>query len=288
MDVIFCRNALMYFTPAQMRKVIGNLHLALLDGGWLATSPSEASRETFPQFVPLSFPGGLVFKKTAAKAQVARRPPTVSPVADHADADLTRHPEAALPPLDSTPATQQAGRRSSPAPSVSVAPLPVPYAMAVSLYEKGRYAEAVDLLLPAMDGPTPEPLAFSLLARALANLGRLPEALTWCDRWLAVDKVNSAAHYFRAIVLLEEGEPEEARRALQRAVFLQPDFVLAHFALGNLARRACEHGAATRHFRNTLYILARHQSDDVLPESDGLNAGQLTKIITTLTIEENT
>src|SRR5713101_5391864 len=42
MDVIFCRNVLMYFTPQQARKVVGNLHHTLIDGGWLVVSPSEA------------------------------------------------------------------------------------------------------------------------------------------------------------------------------------------------------------------------------------------------------
>ena len=41
MDVIFCRNVLMYFTPAQARKVVRNLRHALVDGGWLVVSPSE-------------------------------------------------------------------------------------------------------------------------------------------------------------------------------------------------------------------------------------------------------
>ena len=39
MDVIFCRNVLMYFSPERVRAVAGKLRRSLLDGGWLFVSP---------------------------------------------------------------------------------------------------------------------------------------------------------------------------------------------------------------------------------------------------------
>ena len=47
MDVIFCRNVLIYFTPSHARRLVENLHHALLDGAWLAVSPSECSQTLF-------------------------------------------------------------------------------------------------------------------------------------------------------------------------------------------------------------------------------------------------
>ena len=131
--------------------------------------------------------------------------------------------------------------------------------------------------------PEPELPEFSTLARALANQGKLAQALTWCDRWIAAEKLNAAGHYLRAVVLLEQGDPEQARRSLQRAIYLHPDFVLAHFALGNLARRGGRNGEADKHFANALHLLARLQPDTPLPESDGLTAARLTETITALT-----
>ena len=78
----------------------------------------------------------------------------------------------------------------------------------------------------------PNPAAYSLLAHALANQGELTDALAWCDRWVAADKLDASGHYLRAVVLQELGDNERARRSLQRAIYLQPGFVLAHFALG--------------------------------------------------------
>ena len=51
MDIILCRNVLMYFTPDMQRKVIQNLHRCLVDGGWLIVSLGEIYDDLFPQFV---------------------------------------------------------------------------------------------------------------------------------------------------------------------------------------------------------------------------------------------
>ena len=249
MDLIFCRNVLMYFTPAQTRKAIGKLHRSLLDGGWLAVSPCEASQTLFPQFATRNFPGVVLYQKSEAEAGRAPGfPPAVSPISKW-------------------PVTDP-GWNTEPAELHPITPLPEP-----------------PIPPPApMETPTaPELPESPTLARALANQGKLAEALTWCDRWIAAEKLNAAGHYLRAVVLLEQGDPEQARRSLQRAIYLHPEFVLAHFALGNLARRGGRNGEADKHFANALHLLARLPPDTLLPESDGLTAARLTETITALT-----
>jgi chemotaxis protein methyltransferase CheR len=59
--------------------------------------------------------------------------------------------------------------------------------------------------------------------------------------------------------------------------------VLAHFALGNLARSCGRNDTADKHFSNASRLLAACPADDVLPESDGLTVGRLTEIISSIT-----
>jgi chemotaxis protein methyltransferase CheR len=262
MDLILCRNVLMYFTPAKIKKVIENLRHALMDGGWLAVSPSEASQVLFGQFVALNCPGVILYQKSDAGRRADHVPWVPPPPPTAAAPEAPPAPREMPPPLESGPA---------------------PCAVAASLYERGRYGEAVDTLLASFANHTPGPDALSLLARALANQGRLADALAWCDRWVAAEKMDVAGHYVRALVLLEYGRQEEARGSLQRALYLEPAFVLAHFALGSLARSRDKHDEADRHFANTLDLLGRLQPHDVLPESDGLTAGRLTETIAAMT-----
>ncbi len=159
-------------------------------------------------------------------------------------------------------------------------------ASAQALYQQGRFAEVVDSLLAAPLALGGGAAAFSLLARALGNLGQLAQALTWCERWIAADKLDPAGHYLRAVVLLERGDHAPARTSLRRATFLDPGFVLAHFSLGNLARSRGDNGEAGKHFANAKRLLQRYQLDDLLPESDGLTAGRLAETLGAITDPE--
>jgi len=282
-DLIFCRNVLMYFTPAQTGKVIGNLRHALVQGGWLVVSPSEASPALFRGFRVVNVPGAILFRKSET--------PHATGLGEKATAPA-QAPEVAAPAMDDarrwTPPDlpeSPAGRREPEALPVSESPRS-PLLSADSLYQDGLYAEAADALASAIERGPPDPAAFSLLVRALANQGKLAEALAWCQRWLAADKMNPVGHYLCAAVLLEQGDPEQARRALQRAVYLAPDFVLAHFVLGNVARTRGKIGEANRHFENARALLGRLQPDDLLAESDGLTAGRLAEAIAALITAE--
>lgn len=279
MDVIFCRNVLMYFTPHQVRRVIGNLRHALVENGWLAVSPSEASTALFPHFVNVNFPGAILFQKSDAPPAPEPKPhPSVAPpelVVALLEPSLPLVPSVAL-----SAAAEPAQLREEVA-------TPSRLTDAQALYQEGRYAEAADTLLAAFAERSPAQAEFPLLARALANQGRLADALAWCERWIGADKLEPAGHYLRAVVLLEQGDPEQARASFQRAIYLHPDFVLAHFALGNLARGGGKTDEAERHLANALRLLRHYQQNDLLPEADGLTAGRLTAFITAMTAIEN-
>ncbi len=276
MDLIFCRNVLMYFTTPQVRKVIGNLHHSLVEGGWLAVSPSEASKALFPQFTAVNFPGAILFQKSAAARGTGPVPTAPEPIAVFAAATFAE--TLPVPPAAAAEASPPEQREP-----VASGALSGGLTVAESLYREGRYAEAADTLLATIAGRAPDPAACSLLARTMANQGNLADALVWCERWIATDKLDAAGHYLRAVVLLEQGDAGQARASLQRALYLDHDFVLAHFALGNLARGRGKDREADKHFANALDLLRRYQPGDLLPESDGLTAGRLAETLTTMT-----
>ena len=231
MDFIFCRNVLIYFTPAHIRRIAASFHRALNDGGWLAVSPSEASAESFPQFAVANFPGVILFQKRND-------------------------------PFKAHPGTPTAPRYREWTQTATVAAPRVP----VTVPAPVRAPE------PAVTPIAPHAGA---RARTLADQGRPAEALPWCDRWIESNKLDASAHYLRGVILLELADREQARRSFQRAVYLQPDLVMAHYALGTLAHALGEREQARRHFANARHLLARLRPADLLPESDNLTAGRL-------------
>jgi chemotaxis protein methyltransferase CheR len=242
MDVILCRNVLMYFVPPQVQRVIEKLHLCLIENGWLILSASEVSPTSVAEFAKVPLDGCIFYRKGPKGTQPA--------------------PTFLIPPVN----------EPVPVPAMALLPEPLP----VEPPPKAEINPSVEA------SPAPSH------ARELANEGRLAEALVCADRMVAADKLNPRAHYLRALILLEQGAPTEAAQALQRALYLDRDFVLAHFALGNLARTAGRLREADKHFENALHRLRRHAQDDILPEADGLTAGRLAEIIRATQAEEVT
>jgi chemotaxis protein methyltransferase CheR len=65
-------------------------------------------------------------------------------------------------------------------------------------------------------------------------------------------------------------------------VYAEPEFVLGHFALGNLTLKHGKPKESQKHFENVLLLLARYGPEDIVPESDGLPARRLIEIAVTL------
>ncbi len=279
MDVILCRNVLMYFTPSAAQEVIEKFYRALTDGGWLVVSPSETSHVLYSRYDAVSLAGAILYRKAAphAPAPEGFLSPAVeepTPIFQSAfDPGIKSDPsEMRLPETSGIPPAgfaEQAEAESRPAAD----------RRALALYERGRYAEAEKELRTVLNESLDDAKAWALLARVYANQGKLREALECCGKAIAAEKVNAGSHYLRATILLEQGLLQEAGASLQRALYADQDYVLAHFLLGNLARRQGKVRNARRHFENALSLLKGCDRNQVLPESDGMTAGRLAEII---------
>lgn len=276
MDVIFCRNVLMYFTPEALRKVIRRLYGYLATDGWLIVSPTETSHELFSDFATVSFGDVTLYRKSNKRLLVAPTLPVCneqrSSVQQPARVDEARPFAASVRQANPNAQDADPGAVSTDLPAAS-------FAQALRLYEQGRYEEAVrttDALLSENGSDTQ---AMFLRARIDANQGKLDEALVWCDKAIATDKMAPRAHYLRAMILQEQGSIAGATLALKQAVYAEPHFVLGHFALGNLALKDGRRKESVKYFENVLLLLARYQPDDIVPESEGLSAGRLREMI---------
>ena len=63
MDIIFCRNVLIYFDDAMKRKVVDHLHEALKPGGHLFLGHSESLYSVRKLFRPVVVPGAVLYQK---------------------------------------------------------------------------------------------------------------------------------------------------------------------------------------------------------------------------------
>lgn len=278
MDLILCRNVLMYLTPERGQGVVQKFYRCLTEGGWLAVSPSETSTTLFSPFATVNFPQTILYQKDGA----------ATPGREVALPGAREEPLAEFPVLDRAPLAEPV----TVSPSEFIAPVPAlpeeptggeaethAYQEARALFEQGRYAEAKEALHGALSRSPEAAEALALLARILANEGKLVEALSRCDEAIAAHKMHAGYHYLRALVLQEQGHREEAGTSLRRTLYLDPSFALAHFALGNLAQRRGQPQESRKHFANALALLGAYHPEEILPESEGMTAGRIAEII---------
>lgn len=271
MDIILCRNALMYFAPGPLRHVLHNFEHCLVEEGWLIVSAAEAPGAGLSQFQALDFSQFTAFKKASRRAEEppheieAPKPAGDLPEPDH-DADDP------LPYKSSQPEAKAA----SPAAT---------YDELVSLYLDGRYEAITDLC--SSRAPTDAP-SLIITARAFANQGLLSEASSWGEKALAADKNNPNGYYLQATISQEQGDLQKAEHLLRNCLYLDESFVLAHFSLGSIALEKKDPAGAARHFGSALKFLRSYESDEILPESEGISSSRLSMIISSLLEVETT
>lgn len=335
-DVIFCRNVLIYFSPEHVTEVLNRFHRSLKEGGYLFLAPSEIPHPAPENFKLVNVDGAILLRKegqapdttpaavSIVQSNFAYFGQTIAPnmksfesLIDVAEAShkpalsgpdslSTEEAAALLASLQAglvesckdtafgvssinsgiTQGIPQMGTDSefySGDTVITEEDLVDVVQAASKLYHQGKYSEAIDLLveLPASHDPNCES-AFLLLVKSYANIGNLDAAMDWSERLIGYEPLNARWYYLRATIQQELGEDGAASISLRQAIFLEPAFILAHFALGNIHRQSGDQVLAKRCFQRVIDLLGTVDSATEIEDSDGLMAGQLTTIVKSL------
>ncbi len=243
-DVIFCRNVLMYFHPDQIDKVLIKLESLLAPDSLLAVNPIELLCIPERMFERLKHPGAAMLRKRKPWAPVdmsAEEPPlwrsqmsapTPSRTSDidfsFTGATFLPTPTLNVPPPVQLPEIHVTAARDE----VSVEHDPDMTREAQRYFDEGRYRDCVEHLLKVAGHRNAEPARVKLLAHAYSNDGDLAAALAWTDKAIDHDKLSHALYYFRATILQSLGNIPDAISSLRQALFLEPEFVVAEFNSG--------------------------------------------------------
>ncbi|ABC76568.1 CheR family methyltransferase [Syntrophus aciditrophicus] len=294
MDIIFCRNVLMYLEPSLAKRVVGRFYRALIDEGWVLPSVTEGFHLLFTRFVAVTFPGVTLYQKRMDQRGTLEiyhhsRRNSKNDAAVKGQTELGEW--ASLSTAEPLPSDSIPERKTEPsrmAPSVSEFPPSAAmkeigeealHESALRLFKEGRYSECEQILTSLLEQYPESFHGQALMARLHADQGRLPEAQEWCEKAISNNKLDAGCHYLLAVIFIEQRRFGDAEQSLHHALYLDPDFVLAHFTLGNLVREEGRKTLSSKHFEHALLLLQNYQPEEILPESDGVTAGRLKDII---------
>ncbi|HEX4144309.1 MAG TPA: CheR family methyltransferase [Pirellulales bacterium] len=245
-DLILCRNVMLYFKPTVVPRLVGQFYECLVDGGWFVVGPTETNVEQFRAFETVNVSGAVLYRKAT--------PPTVA---------ASWASPSAVAPVMHTPirGTTPVGSFASPDKTKTgiAAPRRRPHA-------------------PKRPGPT-VPISATLAdARAKLNCGQTEAAAACCRKLMAAEQLNPLVHFCHALIAEQQGHLGEVEAALRRAIYLDRDFVLAHYHLGLVLQRTRDRQAARRSLRNVLSLLKKRADAEIFPDADGLTVEELQQL----------
>lgn len=246
-NLILCRHVLMYFSAQDFARAVRKLAACLQEGGWLVVSAAEVGQVSEPTLVPTRIDHVTVFVKRG------------------------QHPMAKLAAAPKPQETCETLITPDPKPSFAAPHPATPPPPRARTTPSRREAETPPVALPAATLLT--------TAREQADQGNLTAALAACDQLLRQEKLHAVAYFLRASVLKEMGDIPQAIRALGHALYLEADFIAAHLLLASLENSQGRAAAAERHWQTARRLAARLPPNALLPEADGLTAGQLLALI---------
>ena len=261
MDLILCRNVLIYFDKPSIGRVARGLHDVLADGGWLMTGPSDPPLDGLAPFAAVMTDAGVFYRKGDSTRRLSIPVRDVHEPSSSAGV-ISNASSPALPAL-SAPA---AGRATAPSASD-------PLAEARDAFTAGHYERVLALTHEAHD-----PAGAVLHLRAVANAHGSEEAARRAQQTIQRHPLSAELHLVHAVLLLDLKRHTDAERALKRVLYLDRSLVIASFLLGAALRDQGRPEEARRAYRNARNLARARPPDDELPLADGERAGTIVAI----------
>jgi chemotaxis protein methyltransferase CheR len=252
MDLILCRNVLIYFDQDTVARVARRLFSALAEGGWLITGPSDPPLWDHAPFETKVTEAGVLYRRSRQVISLRSLGEPASSIDRISRLALDDEPSAAkgaaiefaevVPQLAPEQTLSPEGFDSEPRPSPK---LPDDIA---------RYVSSI---------------------RALADAGELQPAATQAAAAIQAYPLAAELHYMRAVVLAGLGQYDEASASLRRVIYLDPSLAVAHFTLGSILWRSGAVVDARRCYRNALALSAEQPPQESLSLAEGETAGRM-------------
>jgi chemotaxis protein methyltransferase CheR len=260
MDIILCRNVLIYFDRETVRRVIRGLIESLADGGVLITGASDPLYQEDGAHEIMVTPAGIFYRRdrTRHAPVLVSSPDPVQPA--------YQPPPAPIAPREERPAGPS-DREDTAAADADADRL----AEAHDAATRGDHSRVVHLTR----GLTANLVALSLQVQALANSGDTVAAERVAAAATAKHPLAPELHFIHAMLLIGLDRNEEAARALQRSLYLDRSLAGAHLALGSVLRRLGDMAGARRAYQTGHGLAIARPPDEPAPLSDGETAGRL-------------
>lgn len=206
LDLVLCRNVLIYFEKQAVERVAARLHGTLVDGGWLVTGPSDPPLGDAAPFEVVTTPFGVFYRRRGPRAAFLEEAPPAAEPLEAAEALETPRP-LPEPPAPARAATVEPGEAER---------------IRDLANDRGPLEAAAEAAIACARDPLSAELRY-LRGVLLWAAGRDAEASRELRRALYLDPSLAVAHLALGAVLDRSGDAQGARRAFRNALSIARD-----------------------------------------------------------------
>ncbi len=272
LDVIFCRNVLMYLNQELIKNISQRFFNILNEGGWLITSQVELNDTFFGHFTKSYFDDGVFYSKNSninikrTNFHILKEPLHNS----HVSVKLPRQQKSVEKFIKS-----------------EVIDTSFLNSELELLYSEGKYSKCIDIALKEVEKGNEDSTLLSFLARSYANTGKYKESIFVLDKLISKNISSDDIFYLYGTVLTELKEIEEAKQMFRKGLYLNPEHLLSHLMLGNILNNEGNKRAASIHYRNVIQITEKIKDDDIIKVTGGMNKERLKQMVIKLIEPQN-
>ena len=272
LDVIFCRNVMIYFPLPAVRQIVDKFAASLTAGGLLFLGHAETLFQISSRFERHTHCGGFYYRERKGRsAPLDRSVPTVPVTTIQPGVKRMSGVASAAPPELKSPPQAAVRMRTEPIIRNDTVEVESLFSRAEALFEAENFLEAKELLTEVLRRQPGHTGAMVIQGVIAANNGCFPESLEFCRQAKEADDLLPEAYFLNGVVLEMTDREDEAMEEYRKAILLRREFVMPHYFLGRLYFRAGRKSDGARELRNTLKILEKGDGGKVIPFSGGLS-----------------
>ncbi|HEY6838772.1 MAG TPA: CheR family methyltransferase, partial [Geobacteraceae bacterium] len=271
LDVIFCRNVMIYFTVATTREIVEKFADSLVPDGFLFLGHAETLAYISTRFERRTQDGGFYYQKKNGNGRCPE-PELKTVQAPKAPVLPAQPPRQPVPQTVARVAPKMPVQPPRPAPPEASQPdLAKLYHQATTLFDAERFGEASQLVNKILRHQPDHEGALVIHGFVLANNGHFDEALELCAQLHSMNDLLPEGYFLKGLILDMLDRVAEAVEEYRKAILLRMEFVMPHYSLGRLHIRQGKTREGTRELRNCLKILEKEGAESVVPFSGGLS-----------------
>lgn len=195
MDLILCRNTLMYFEPHQLEKAVEKLKKSLVDGGYLMVGASEHFQIQGTHFKALSYPEAIIHQKQETPMFLNFKFEPAEPIEPIGEQDVSC--------IQSSVIVEKEQEKLDPKQVQSIAK---------SLANQGKLKEALTLVEEEIGVDKCNPSTRYLKALILQELGLLNEAILEFKKSIYLDPDFILPYFSLANIARSQGNIKDSKK----------------------------------------------------------------------------